>query len=406
MIFFFVSNISAAQNTFNYEIKGNKKTSTRFIKKLCVDCNLQQTKEHPDKFEIVELEQCLINSRLFSSVKATKKDEQNIAIEVAERWSIIPIPFIVIKDDGTISATVFIMDANFFGTGTFFGLGAFYSDNRSGYMLFYKDRSFLFTNWTTGLAFGKSNEDTYLKTKKLDTIDAYSGRTYYESASVGYKFNNELNVTTSLSHKDFSYKTLGNYTPPNDYRTFSIGLESQWSKEKYKFYFLEGVRIQGGIDTEISRSDNSTKAALLGLTITSGKELLYKHALQGTLNSSLVLGGDKRNSLKPGSRRTNGRGFRGVPEGGFYSKFISTLSFDYQIPVYFAKHGTWTVAPFWDTGFINKYNQSKDSIFQNSYGVGSYFYLSKVMLPGLGFTVGRNEPFNDFFVEISVGTTM
>lgn len=378
-----------------YIIKGNTKTQTRYIEKLIEKCEEEQPGLEP-------LKQCLLNSRLFSEVTIQKQNEQMI-VEVKDRWSIIPYPSLKLSSNGKQSFGAFVFDANFLGMGTLLGVGGSFSSSSSSYILFYQDKSFFLSDWTLGFSTGKNNADVYWKNKNLEEMDAFHEKTSHHSLSLGYNFTNRFNLEGSLMRKFTSYEAIRDYGLPQEYHATMARLEATYTKEDYKFYFAEGFRLMGTVAQEVSRSDHTSKTRLVTGALFSGKETYKRQAIQWTVNTAFLEGGDKRDALKSGRRETSGRGLRGIPEGGYFTHFIAATSIDYQIPLRFTKYGTWTLAPFVDFGKINGYERQSEDLWQKAYGIGSYFYLTGVMLPGVGFIVGRNETFKNGFAEFSIG---
>ena len=379
----------------DYTIKGNTKTQTRFIEKLLNKCEKEES-------NLDSLKQCLLNSRLFSEVTIQKINNETI-IEVKDRWSIIPYPSLKLSSEGKQSFGAFVFDANFLGMGTLLGVGGSFSNSSSSYILFYQDKSFLLSDWTFGFSTGKNNVDVYWKNKNLEEMDAFHEKTSHHSVSLGYNFTTHFNLEGSFLKKFTSYEAIHDYTIPQEYHATMARLKATYVKEDYKFYFADGFHIVGSVGQELSRSDNTSKTRLVTGTFFLGKEAHKKQAIQWTVNTAFLEGGDKRDALKSGRRETSGRGLRGIPEGGYFTHFIATTSIDYQIPLRFTKYGTWTLAPFVDFGKINGHEKQNEDLWQKAYGIGSYFFLKGIMLPGVGFLIGRNETFKNGFAELSIG---
>jgi len=379
-----------------YSITGNEKTKTHYIERLLFKCEEEQT-------TLKKLEQCLLNSRLFSEVNI-KEVDQKIIVDVKDRWSIIPFPSIKLKSDGKKSYGFFIFDGNFLGMGTLFGVGGSYSNTSSSYVLFYQDKSFLLTNWTMGFSTGRNNADIYLKTKALKVKDAFHEKTSHTTFSLGYSFSNQLNIEGSLMERFSTYEIIDNYTLLQEFRSTIAKIKATWKNEEYKFYFSDGIRLTSSFDKEIYRTDESSKTRSFNFNFIAGKETFNKQAIQWTINTTVVNANDKRDSLKSSSgKQSSARGLRGIPEGSYLASSLFTTSFDYQIPLRFTKYGTWTFAPFFDFGKINIFEHKTVDLWQKAYGLGSYFFLKGIMLPGIGFIVGRNETFNTGFAELSIG---
>lgn len=389
--FFSVNSVFAS-----YIIRGNTKTQTGYIKKLLRDCERQE-QTAPD-----QIEQCLLNARIFSEVKAQKQND-NILIELKDRWSIIPVPSLKINNDRKRSAGLFIVDGNFLGRGTLFGVGSSYSTTSSSYVIFYRDESFLYSDWTISINSGKDNADIYWRNLNLKEIDAFHERTAFTSLSLGYSFTPNFHVEGSYIRRFVSYTPINEHPVPLEFHSNIATMEASWKQEQYKFYFVDGYSIAGAYDQEFFRTDKNEGVNLLRLNTRYGKEMPHQQALQTSFNIASLTGGDKRDALKSGRRYSKGKGLRGIPDGGYFTDVIATCSIDYQFPLTFTRYGVWTLAPFTDIGRINGYKNVHDDLWQRAYGLGSYFFLTGIMLPGVGLIVGRNPTFNNNFLEFTVG---
>lgn len=78
LIIYFSFVFSLSLFAASYTITGNTKTKTHYIEKLIRDCE-KQSKTNP-----AELEQCLLNARIFSEVKVEKEDE-NVLVKLKDR---------------------------------------------------------------------------------------------------------------------------------------------------------------------------------------------------------------------------------------------------------------------------------------------------------------------------------
>ncbi len=396
LIIYFSFVFSLSLFAASYTITGNTKTKTHYIEKLIRDCE-KQSKTNP-----AELEQCLLNARIFSEVKVEKEDE-NVLVKLKDRWSIIPVPSLKVNNDGKRSVGMFLIDGNFLGTGTLFGVGGAYATNSSSYVVFYRNESFLYSDWTISINIGKDNADIYWKNMNLKEIDAFREKTAFSSWSLGYSYTPNLHFEGSYIRRFVTYDSLDHYNAPQEFHSNIITLEGWYKNESYKFYFSEGYKIAAAVDQEFWRTDKAPGVNLVRININQGFEMPRQQALQTTYNLSCLTGGDKRDALKSGRRYSKGKGLRGIPEGGYFTDVVATMSADYQFPVHFTKYGVWTVAPFGDFGRINDYLSRNEDLWQKAYGIGTYFFLTDIMIPGVGLVAGRNETFNNNFIEFTVG---
>ena len=64
--------------------------------------------------------------------------------------------------------------------------------------------------------------------------------------------------------------------------------------------------------------------------------------------------------------------------------------------------GTFTVAPFVDYGDYKPFVEGSGSNYA-AYGIGAYYFVNLINLPGIGLVLGRNEQFMDNFVTFQIG---
>ena len=100
------------------------------------------------------------------------------------------------------------------------------------------------------------------------------------------------------------------------------------------------------------------------------------------------------------------RGFRGVPENGAWVKNASSVSVSQLIPIWKAKAGTLVTGPFVDFARLEMDNVGLGTVDSVGYGVGTYFYLKNINIPGFGLEIGQNKPYDDFFVNFSLGASI
>ena len=92
----------------------------------------------------------------------------------------------------------------------------------------------------------------------------------------------------------------------------------------------------------------------------------------------------------------------GVSPGVNIAAEIAAASADYHVPVGKTRHGTFTVAPFVDYGAYKPFIADTGGNY-SSYGVGGYFFINTINLPGVGLILGRNERFMGDFAAFQIG---
>jgi hypothetical protein len=390
-------------------IQGNTKTSSSYIEKLVKEC-LELQKQESIKVE--ELKQCLQNSKLFSEINIEVKDHDTdkkmtgtkIFVGVKDRWSIIVFPFVQIKNDGRKSFGLFLMDSNFAGKGSVFGLGATLSTTSSGYSLFYKDKSVLMSKWTAGFSLARSISEITVKNKEEQERYAFKEDVKTYRINGAYVFNTHYTLGSSLNAKLYSYKEYHSYSSPTAFNSYSLGFDFTVNYDHFKFYYQEGWRTALALEKEFLKSPQGSHPLTLWWQTALAESTISDQVFQTAFCLTKIANGDSRDKIKSGGRGKS-VGLRGTPDGVIYTDLLAGLSFDYQIPLKHSSYGTWTAAPFTDLAYLHPYGLVNETMMNFSYGAGAYLFLKGIIIPGLGFIGGYNQSFGHFFLEFSIGSS-
>jgi len=148
----------------------------------------------------------------------------------------------------------------------------------------------------------------------------------------------------------------------------------------------------------VDRSDRAARFFSATGRVEWDKAVFSGHALQlglrGAYQSRTTLGDVPSYGL--------GKGYRGIQPGGLWTGRIVAASADYQVPLARWRHGTVTVAPFVDYGIYDSFFPANGGNYM-AYGIGTYYFLNFINLPGLGLTAGINEKFMGPFVSFQFG---
>ncbi len=374
LIFLFSSTLLLAAE---WEFEGNNRTQTSYLKHLVQTC--EQDTETP-------LDQCLMNTELFSQVKIEGKK-----ITIAERWTMIPVPRFETGSAGDAYG-IYLLERNFLGLGKFAMFGGTFGSQGNNFLFFYKDRDLFHTDWT-------SNIIVNLATTEFEAYDGkvvqagFEERQNYYRAGIGRKFLTNFEAGLSFSFMDSAFSKLDGRSAPKSAHVWMSEASLQYKKSNFKFYFNEGVEARFSIVPDLYRSDRDDLVTRGAAKIKYQRNIWQQHVLQ-----LAWLAGYNSNST---DKSVDKFGLRGMPSNGLWADKISALSLDYQIPIKETNYGTWTVAPFFDYGvYDSNYTRGND---YNAYGVGGYLYLKEVALPGMGLIAGYNHRFLKEFVSFSVG---
>ncbi len=374
--------------TFQYEIEGNKRTANSYIEKLASRCL--------EKIELDELDQCLVNSKLFSEVKI-KRHKDVIQIEVKERWTLIPIPIFGAGGE-TTRFGMMILESNAFGHGKMVMLGGSVGDDGHLAMMMYKNESVRLTNWTAQLLGTLYKQDQYSYYKKEKLYGYHQDRSSI-LGGFGYRLSKDLSVALNVGYGHNRFDSGLNVDKPKNFDAIYLVEKIEYKGGRYKFYFEEGINFTLVIAHQAIRDDSSKKLFQPGILIDWQRETWARQVLQVSFEAAYSNLNDIRNSLEEGQKR----GFRGTETSSLWLNRYLSLSLDYQIPIKRASYGTWTIAPFMDIARFKSIVDLNGIESLISYGLGGYLFLKNIAIPGVGLELGYNSKFRGEFVNVSIG---
>jgi outer membrane protein assembly factor BamA len=382
----------------NVLVKGAIRTKDRTVESLVEKCLEKENYKSWESIDTRKLEQCIGNSRLFEQVEV-RVNKPVIDVTVEDRWTLIPVP-IAYAVNGKRSIGAFIVDSNFLGYGKTMGVGGAVSTDGNTFTLFYRDPSVNFGNVTIRTSVNQSaGEFDHYQGNNI--IYGYKKRELSVFFSPGYRITPSLELSALLNYMDRRYEKIDPYTAiPGNYWSYSTGARLSYANADYKLYYNDGISAQILWLRQIHRSDESDNVSQTSARFEWDTLLVDQHALQLVLNTaSLTDNGNAGDILMFG--RVNG--YRGINPNGLWTRRITTMSLDYQIPVKKVVHGIFTVAPFMDYGIYDPVSPATGSNYA-AYGVGGYFFVNAINLPGvIGLLIGRNEEFLGNFISFQFG---
>lgn len=382
---------------YNIVVSGNTRTKTSYIKKIIDECIEDSDIKEFTGTDTETLKECILNSRHFSDAEVSFKDEQ-LSVKVTERWTLIPIPFVRSGRKGETRFGGAVFESNFLGYGKTIGVGGAYSKYHTNYYALFFDPSIFFTNWNLRLRAAKRDEEIVLF-KREEEIDGLDESTQSINFSLGYKILPRLNCSALYINTTKKFSDFNNYLEPENYQVNSAGVNIRWNNSVFRFYFQEGLIVHLGFVNHFSGQDDIDKSFTISSRLSWQKKTFYDHALQIRIAAEHLEEANRRHALRVGRRN----GFRGIPEEGAWVEGYLATAVDYQIPLWISSYGTLTAAPFLDIGYLR---QAVDNIEDDSYvssGLGLYYYLKRIAIPGIGIHVGHNNKYQDVFVEFAIG---
>ena len=379
-------------------VEGAERTKNITVESLVEKCLEKENYKSWESIDINMLGQCISNSRLFESVQV-RVNMPEIVVTVEDRWTLIPVPLAYSIDRKRLIGLL-VIDSNFLGYGKTAGISGAVSTDGNTFSLFYLDPSIDFSNFTIRTTFNQSsNELDHYQGSNI--IYAYMKREQILFFSPGYRITPTLELSVLLNYMDRQYEEIAPYiTVPDNYWSYSTGARLSYSNADYKLYYNDGISARIVWLRQIYRSDESDNVSQTTVKFEWDKLLFNQHALQLVLNiASLTDNGNAGDILMFGRVR----GYRGIEPNGLWTRQITAVSADYQIPVKKVTHGIFTVAPFVDYGMYKPISPASGSNYA-AYGVGGYFFVNSINLPGVvGVLIGRNEAFMGNFISFQLG---
>jgi outer membrane protein assembly factor BamA len=377
-------------------LEGAKRTKQRYVESLIKYCLEKGDYRTWDSIDQAALGQCIKNTRVFESVDVAVTQPE-IKVTVSDRWTLIPIPS-AYSSNGKRSVGAFLFESNFLGIGKTVGAGGSLSTEGSTFSLMYFDPWVRFTDFTlNAIARRSSTElDAYHRTT---TIYAYEKKEIGIQLSPGYRITPFITGSVSLIYTNRQYSQIEAFAYPADYAAWGVGARLSYSNSDYKLFYNDGFSASISWNRQVRRTDDLDKVSSETARLEWDHLLFGKHALQLGLQAS-----SQSSDVGIGDVATYGRvkGFRGIQPSGLWSRQAAAGSIDYQIPIAHWGHGTVTVAPFVDYGTYKPFFAGTRNYY-NAYGVGAYYFINLINLPGVGLAVGNNDEFMGSFVTVSIG---
>ena len=320
--------VSAGASLPEIKISGNIRTKTIYLQHLVKRC-LEQKKAHEDKtrMDTGALRQCIMNSRLFAEVEVRTTTGQ-IAVEVEEKWTLIPVPALQAGSGKSESAGAYLFESNFLGMGMTAGLGGSVSNTGSSFLAFLSDPSFLFTHWQYSANVVRQNGDVVQYGHDTE-LDGFHEVASTFALAVGYQFHPWL-LTPRITRQFKVFSAYGAYEIPRDNASTGLGLSLSYDTKNYKLYYAEGLGFQVNVNQEASRTDHVERYLSNSVQVNWQHAFFDDQALQLLLQGGVLYGGEKADRPRLGG----GRGLRGIEARTLWAQRYLVTAMDYQPLLY------------------------------------------------------------------------
>ncbi|MDT8445562.1 MAG: hypothetical protein RRB13_01540 [bacterium] len=335
---------------------------------------------------------CLKNTQLFTTVQV-RPQASGWRVEVRDRWSLLPIPVVVATEGQGTRMGGFVAERNFLGHGVLLLGGGIVGPESSTYLGLLEDPHFLSAQGYLRFSLRSDRRLVSLRAAEDEVLDRRDEDRLRLDLRLGRNLGPDLRAALSVSAQRLRFHDLQGGSRPEDLDPLWVGGLLLWDPTTYHFYFDEGFKGELEYQSE-TRSQNGVTRLDLGWQGAIWRD----QALQLRLQADRLNRDDPRLAIQGGGAL----GARGVPWMGLWSGRYLTASIDYQMPIVYSSLGIATVAPFVDVGWIDLSGKNRQVTYQ-AWGLGGYFYLKEVSLPGLGILWGRNQPYADVFAKITLG---
>ena len=391
------------------EIQGAQKTRPGYIRKLFENCQedviIQEQKER-----LRQLEQCLLNARIFKNVKIAAPAPDTFNLNLEEKITFFPIPFATADSSGETKLGAFLVDFNAFGGRELFALGGFYSNR--GYSIFgrFENKRLNLTKASIALT-GTVGRQIYELRDPARVVDRIHEQRIFAQVDAGFQWGRFTpgillaflkNNYLAVAQPPFYAENL-NFAPPPSSSISQTGATLEYEATDYHVTFEEGPKFRMlAYSTQPlqSQGERNISAAAKG---SFGMAAFSDHSATLFATLGRIDGNAGRETV---FRLGGGRGFRGIEAQTVWADRYAAVSGEYQVPIYSASFGAVTTSGFAENGIVHMraIRPENEGIRRHwTAGVGAYVYFKGLAIPGLGIEAGHNSRYLNQFFSISLG---
>jgi outer membrane protein assembly factor BamA len=379
------------------QLSGNQRTNSEHLRRIVRVCLARIGIGSLGNIE--SLQQCVLNSKLFSAV-TIRRAASGIIVEVVERWTLIPIPFMQTGSDGNRKFGFYLLETNFLGRGKFLALGGHYSDRGRGFLFYLNNQSIAFSPYGAEVGVQKVTSRYDLIEKDSLIADTYSEQAIIAGFRLGYSVNNtSLHLGPTFKDQRFDLNLGDREINKESNKTVALTSRVQFDHADYKLFFEQNYKFNLFGVSEFYRQKSDPFVHQVYGDLTFGWPTFLDHALVMRSGGGFMVGGNNTDAFRMGSKV----GFRGSRAETLWLDRYLTVSADYLIPLSVIGYGTWTYGLFLDHGTI-RFRGGESGVTQfSAWGNGIYLYLKEIAVPGVGIEVGQNDRFSPMFFSLALG---
>ncbi len=336
-----------------------------------------------DRFEpgmAERIEPRVLNLRLFRAVDVRASSQGprvDVAIQVEERWTLLPIPFLAGSSRG-MRGGAYLLESNLFGWNKLVVLGAIYSggEGPSAFAL-YRDPSVAGTRglFRAMVRYGDLLREQY---RGGERVYAYRDGRVDLSASGGYAVTPWLSLFAGgYAVPGWSEAVEDQAAPPENGAVFGWSGELELRAQDFHLYFNEG--IGGRLSYRQARADLGAARDVLELSalVQVARPVFDDQSIAVTGQAWWNRGDPVLDAVLMGGLP----GSRGFERLGAWAERAASAVVEHQVPVFRTWWAIWTANAFAAAG-ASQWRGRRDGWVTP--GVGFRLYLLGVAFPALG----------------------
>ncbi|SMF27357.1 hypothetical protein SAMN06296036_108213 [Pseudobacteriovorax antillogorgiicola] len=381
---------------YEVAIEGNARTENVYIDRLLNRC-FDDLKEAPKS----EIETCLMDSKIFSEVVVDKRSD-GMTVTIKDRWTLIPIPNLQVSKTDTRYG-LFLVETNFLGMGHRIIAGGF-SGNRAelGYGSF-QFKNVFDTPLRINITTLSLNEEYHLYDGD-DILFKQIEKRGRVSLDLGLPFGRSSEILIGFGSFASTFGEVEQFGRASNYSFDAVTLSGNLGAKNFRLYYENGWDLRYRVIRQTHRTDEEDLETMVNGQLHYGTSLFQGH-------SALSLTGFYRYTSATLAQKGfiylgDSPGFRGIPKNGVWARKASALSAYLPTPIWKVTAGTLVTGPFVDIGILEYAILKPKPVQYKAYGIGTYFFLKEVALPGVGIEVGYNPDYSGQFLKVSLGGSL
>jgi hypothetical protein len=304
-------------------------------------------------------------------------EDGRLIVHVEEKWSFLPLPMVTVNSGGT-NFGLFIADTNAFGLRDQAAVGGMYGSDGWMGMVMYRNTPERdnFPGWNTAFMYSRREKEE--QNRKEQTLRGYEASFFQAAFGLEYPFTRKLNLSLVFSFTDIQILDPVLNAPEEDSRNIGFSLSAAYRSSSWDGYLLSERSLSlsyGYMPALVGSSFHELGMGFVyALPIVPG----FLVSLKGEANAKLGAG----------------KVFEDSPRGvNILPAQFSTLHYAGALAglekyLFKTRYGTLSAFASWQA--VVSSGSLSGEAFDHGPAGGIRFYLSRIAIPALGFTVAYN----------------